>query len=140
MLFGKRARKVQRILIVEDEPLIAFDNEYFLKSAGYDVVAAVDGAPAAVAYIAAHDLDLVLTDMRLSDGGSGRDVANAARAKQTPLVLVTGSAPDDAGEIALGVLAKPYTQRDLLSAIEAVDAHLSGKKPKKLPGSFTLFG
>ena len=139
MLFGKRPRKVQRILIVEDEPLIAFDNEYFLKSAGYDVVAAVDGVPAAVAYIGEHELDLVLADVRLSDGGSGRDVADAAKGKDVPLVFVTGSAPADASTMALGVLAKPYTQRDLLSAIEAVDAHLSGKTPKKLPGSFVLF-
>ena len=38
MLFGKRERLIRRILIVEDEPLVAFDNEYLLKDAGYEVV------------------------------------------------------------------------------------------------------
>ena len=35
MLFGKRERRIRRILVVEDEPLIAFDTEYLLSDAGY---------------------------------------------------------------------------------------------------------
>ena len=42
MLFGKRNRLVKRILIVEDEPLTAFDNENMLSDAGYEIVATVD--------------------------------------------------------------------------------------------------
>ena len=42
MLFGKRERLIRRILIVEDEPLVAFDNEHTLTDAGYEVVATVD--------------------------------------------------------------------------------------------------
>ena len=42
MLFGKRKQVVKRILIVEDEPLTAFDNENFLGDAGYEIVATVD--------------------------------------------------------------------------------------------------
>ena len=30
MLFRKDKRTISRLLVVEDEPLIAFDNEYFL--------------------------------------------------------------------------------------------------------------
>jgi CheY-like chemotaxis protein len=39
MLFGKRERAIRRILIVEDEPLVAFDNEHLLRECGYEVVA-----------------------------------------------------------------------------------------------------
>ena len=42
MLFGKRKQVVKRILVVEDEPLTAFDNENFLGDAGYEVVATVE--------------------------------------------------------------------------------------------------
>ena len=42
MLFGKRKRIVKRILIVEDEPLTAFDNENMLGDCGYEIVATVD--------------------------------------------------------------------------------------------------
>ena len=66
-------------------------------------------------------------------------VARAARDKGVPLIFVTGSAPEDAKGLAVGLLSKPYSQRDLLAAIEGVDAKLSGKPVKKLPRSFTLF-
>ena len=42
MLFGKRKRVVNRILIVEDEPLTAFDSENLIGDEGYKVVATLD--------------------------------------------------------------------------------------------------
>ena len=42
MLFGKRERRIGRILIVEDEPLVAFDNESMLKDAGYECPMAIN--------------------------------------------------------------------------------------------------
>ena len=140
MLFGKRPRKINRLILVEDEPLVAFDNEHFLKNAGYDIVATVDTVIEAVAALAEHEVDLVLADVNLSDGGNGLDVAHAAQVRNVPLMFVTGSCPIDAQTLAVGCLAKPYSQRDLLAAIETVDARLSGRKPRKVPASFTLFG
>ena len=81
MLFGKRERRISRIMIVEDEPLVAFDNEYMLKDAGYEVVATVASLADALAVIEAEALDLVLTDISLSGEGDGIDVARAAGAK-----------------------------------------------------------
>ena len=138
MLFGRRERAIKRILIVEDEPLVAFDNEHFLRDAGYEIVATVDTAEGAIGAIAG-DVDLVLADVNLSDGSSGRDVAQAARQRGVPLVFVTGSCPVDARSLAVGCLAKPYSQRDLLAVIDTVDARLSGRTPKRVPRGFTLF-
>jgi len=138
MLFGKRERRLRRILIVEDEPLVAFDNEHFLRDAGYEVVATVDTVPEAISAIS-EEVDLVLADVKLSDGGNGHDVARAARDKGVPLIFVTGSTPEDAKGLAIGLLSKPYSQRDLLAAIEIVDAKLSGKPTKRAPRCFTLF-
>ena len=139
MLFAKRARKINRILVVEDEPLVAFDNEHFLRDAGYEVVATVDTVPEAVAYIVKHKPDLVLSDVSLSDSGNGLDIAQAARKKGVPVVFVTGSRLDGEAKLAMGVLAKPYSQRDLLATIEAVEAKLGGGKPKRTPKGLTLF-
>ena len=139
MLFGKRERTLKRILIVEDEPLVAFDNEHFLRDAGYEIVATVDSVVDAVQAIDG-DVHLVLADVNLSDGGRGQDVAHAAKKKGVPLIFVTGSCPDGLRGSAVGLLAKPYSQRDLLAAIETVDAKLSGRVCKRIPKSFTLFG
>ena len=139
MLFGKRERTVKRILIVEDEPLVAFDNEHFLRDAGYEIVATVDTVPDAINAMD-DDVHLVLADVNLSDGGNGRDVAHAAQARGVPLIFVTGGSPADARTLAVGLLSKPYSQRDLIAAIDIVDAKLSGRAPKRIPRSFILFG
>src|SRR3546814_8250326 len=74
MLFGKRERIIRRILIVEDEPLVAFDNEYLLSEEGYEVVATVDSVADALGVIDKEPLDLVLSDIKLSGAGDGIDV------------------------------------------------------------------
>jgi hypothetical protein len=93
MLFGKRERTIVRILIVEDEPLVAFDNEHFLRDAGFEIVGTVDRVEDAVALIEAEPLDLVLADVSLSDGGDGLDVARCAHSKGVPVLFVTGACP-----------------------------------------------
>lgn len=138
-LFARKKRQLVRLLIVEDEPLVAFDTEHFLTEDGFDVVATVDGAADAIALIeGSAKIDLVLSDYNLADG-NGVDVARAARAAGIPLVFVSGQSPVEAQSIADGCLAKPYAQRDLLLAIAALEAVMAGAQPKRLPLGFSLF-
>ena len=139
MLFSKRERRIRRILIVEDEPLVAFDNEYMLQDAGYEVVATVDSLADAAEVIAGEALDLVLTDISLAGDGDGIDVARAAGAKGVPVLFVTGHCTEEAKSLALGSLAKPYTERVLLGALDAIDDHIQGKALKRLPEQLTLY-
>ncbi len=138
MLFGRRRRTLGRILIVEDEPLVAFDNEHFLTDRGFKVVATVDSVADAVRTIASDDVDLVLADVNLSDG-NGIDVAYAAQTKGVKVLFVTGTCPLEAQALAVGCLAKPYSQRDLLDALEAVDATVAGRAPKRTPRGLSLY-
>lgn len=141
-MFGLGRKKakaaIRRILIVEDEPLIAFDNEHFLEESGFEVVATVDTASAAERLIAAGGIDLVTADVRLHEG-SGLDVARAARARGVPVLFVTGNCPGEAADVAVGCLSKPYTQRELLDAIRAVAASANGEKPGRVPAGMKLF-
>lgn len=139
MLFGKRARRIHRLLIVEDEPLVAFDNEHFLREAGFEVVATVDRAEDALKVIGEGEIDLVLADVRLTDGDDGIEVARAAQARAIPVLFVTGTCPMEARSLAVGCLAKPYAQRDLRGAIDAVEAKLAGRPVKRPPKGLTLF-
>lgn len=139
MLFGRKKRRIARILIAEDEPLVAFDTEHFLSEAGFEVVATVDRVVDAVAVLEnGGAVDLVLVDLELTDG-SGIDVAQAARALDILVLFVTGNCPMGARELASGCLAKPYPQRDLITAINAIEKMLDGRPPKRLPQSFHLF-
>ena len=138
MLFGKRKRIVNRILIVEDEPLTAFDNEILIGDEGYDVVATLDRYADAVETLDREKVDLVLCDVRLTGERTGVDLAKEARSRSIPVLFVTGAAPDNASELVIGVLMKPYNHRTLRSALTAVDCYLSGKKVRP-PKGLTLF-
>tara|TARA_B100000678_G_scaffold218083_1_gene185451 strand:- start:85 stop:516 length:432 start_codon:yes stop_codon:yes gene_type:complete len=139
MLFGKKKRRIHNILIVEDEPLVAFDTEHLLSDEGFEIVATVDTVADAVSLIAqGAAIDLVLVDVALSDG-SGIEVARAAHEHGVSALFVTGDCPVDAREFAAGCLAKPYNPRELLAAIDAIGAVVEGEKPKKLPGNLSLF-
>ncbi|WP_448664470.1 response regulator [Sphingomonas sp. CJ20] len=139
MLFGKKKRLIERVLIVEDEPLVAFDTEHFLRAEGFEIAGTVDSVAHALENIAGFDMpDLVLLDVNLSDG-SGVDVARAANERGVQVLFVTGNCPGEARKLAAGCLAKPYPQRDLLAAILAIEAVIAGQSPRKLPTSFSLF-
>lgn len=138
MLFQKRQRLIRRILIVEDEPLVAFDAEHLLTEAGYAVVATVDNLAAATEVIEAEPLDLVLSDIALSGDGDGVDVARAAAAKGVPVLFVTGNCSEEAKRLAVGCLAKPYTDKVLLNALAVVDDRLQGRV-RKAPRQLTIY-
>ena len=139
MLFGKRERHIRRILVVEDEPLIAFDTEHQLSEAGYEVVGTVDNLADATKLIEGERVDLVLTDIKLRGDGDGFDVARAAAAKSVPVLFVTGNAPAEAQGLAVGCLAKPYSDRTLKAALDSLDRKLQGKRLKKVPAGLSLY-
>jgi CheY-like chemotaxis protein len=138
MLFGRRKSIVKRILIVEDEPLTAFDNENLLGDAGYEIVGTVDDFDEAVQLIEREQVDLIVSDVRLRSQQTGIDLARAAKQRGIPTLFATGHAYPGAEEIAVGCLMKPYSDRQLKSAIEAVDKHLQNQKVKP-PKGLELF-
>ena len=138
MLFGKRKQVVKRILIVEDEPLTAFDNENILGDAGYEIVATVDDLDEALDVLDRESVDLVLSDVRLKKQQTGIHLARHAKQKGVPTLFATGHPYPGASEIAVGCLMKPYTERQLCKAIECVDRHLQGEQIKP-PKGLELF-
>ena len=140
MLFGKRKRVVKRILIVEDEPLTAFDNETMLADAGYEVVATLDNFDDAIARLDREKLDLILSDVRLSGKRTGMDLARAAKERGVPVLFSTGfDLPEEAATLAIGCLRKPYSERQLRSALDTVNDLLAGRQAKAGKG-LDLYG
>lgn len=139
MLFGKKARRITRLLIVEDEPLVAFDTEHFLTEEGFVVVATTDSVTEAIGHLGGRKpIDLVLADLGLRDG-DGADVARFAQTKGVPVLIVTGRRLDEVEPVGIGCLSKPYPQRDLLRTIKIVETLLDGKTPRRVPASLKLF-
>jgi CheY-like chemotaxis protein len=135
MLFGKRKRVVNRILIVEDEPLTAFDNEMMLGDLGYEVVATLDSFEDAIELLEREAIDLILSDYRLSSRRTGLDLARAAKNRGIPIVFSTGhKLPAESVRLAIGCINKPYNERTLKLALNAVDKHLAGQRAKPPKG------
>ena len=148
-LFGKQKRIVKRILIVEDEPLVAFDNETMVSDAGYKVVATVDDHDAAVAVLDSEGeplppggdddedprgVHLILTDISLAGDKDGYELAREAKRRGIPVLFVTATPPTDAADLALGYLLKPYQERTLQAALRMIDRKLGGEPVKKVDG------
>jgi signal transduction histidine kinase len=113
-----------RILIVEDEPLIALDIEESLTMLGYDVVSVADCAEAALSIVAQDQPDLVLMDIQLRGEQTGIEAAiQMQQLYYLPVVFLT--AHTDEATLAqvkstqpFGYIVKPFNLRDLSVAIE----------------------
>jgi two-component system, response regulator PdtaR len=138
MLFGKRKRVVNRILIVEDEPLTAFENEILIGDEGYEVVATIDRFADAIEMLEREKVDLVLSDVRLTGKRTGIDLAMHAKERGIPVLFVTGAPPENAADLVIGCLLKPYSHRTLRASLAAVDKYLAGEKARP-PRGLTLY-
>ena len=84
------AEAKKRILLVEDEPNLAFNMNFNLQAEGYDVVPAVDGQIALEKFAKDGPFDLVILDVMLPEV-NGFEVAKGIRARddQTQILMLT---------------------------------------------------
>lgn len=140
MLFASRPSCIKHLLVIEDDPLVAFDNERTLKHGGYHVVATVDSGEAAVPIIASEQIDAIVLDLGLAGHMTGREVARLARDRGIAVLLVTGQCPADAADIAVACLGKPHGASALIAALKAVETITCRKEqPRKVSGLTTFW-
>jgi|SRR5690606_8738219 len=140
MLFATRLSCIKRLLVIEDDPLVAFDYEHSLKHNGYTIVATVDTGEAAVAVMATEAVDAIVLDLGLAGHMTGREVARLARDRGVAVLLVTGQCPKDAADIALACLNKPHSPAALIGALRAIETMICQKKlPRKVSGLQTYW-
>ena len=118
---GAPATKVSdvsvRILICEDNPLIALDLQAIVESEGHEVVDVCDSAAAARVAMAAP-LDFALLDIDLVDGKSFC-VAEALSARGVPFAFVSATRPAELPERLRGArfVGKPYREDAILATL-----------------------
>jgi len=87
---------IARVLIVEDEPLIALDLEATLQTLGFDVCGCASNAREAVELATSRQPDLVLMDLYLEQGCEGTKAAKWLNdACDIPVLFVTGHGDRD---------------------------------------------
>jgi PAS domain S-box-containing protein len=124
-----------RILIVEDDRVVARDIRQQLVQMGHEVVGTSTTCDGAVLLAANHEPDLVLMDIRLEGAHDGIEAARRIRDQhQIPVVFLTAYANDDVIRRAsltdpFGYLIKPFDERQVRTVIQmALYKHASDLK------------
>ncbi|MHA6346318.1 PAS domain S-box protein [Roseivivax sp. CAU 1761] len=107
----------KRVLIVEDEALIAFDLERLLSDAGAEVLGPVFSLDQATELAANEDFDCAVLDANLA-GFSSRQLWESFAAQGKPFVILTGYENLDAPPTCR-VLRKPVEEAQLIAALSA---------------------
>jgi two-component system, response regulator PdtaR len=129
-----------KILIVEDEHLIANDIQGLLTDWGYEVVGCASRAEQALDYFDKYSPDLVLLDIHLGEATDGVDLAKKINAlRKVPLVFLTAQADFLTVERVKAVepaayLLKPFDERHLHISLELAMSNFSQKAPPQYSG------
>jgi DNA-binding response OmpR family regulator len=115
---------MKRILVVEDEPGIAFGLQLDLKNEGYDVEIESDGE-SALARARKGAFDLILLDVMLP-GKDGFEVCRELRrgGSKTPVIILTAKTQEAEKVLGLEIgaddyVTKPFSPRELRARIKA---------------------
>ena len=110
----------RRILVLEDEWIVALDTQDMLENAGFEVVGPVATVREALALLLAAPVDVAVLDVHLTCEMSF-PVAEALIASGTPFIFVSGFSANDlpAPFRHHPLLSKPITPERLLSALRA---------------------
>lgn len=113
-----------KVLIVEDDLMIADLLEVALTRGGYEVCGIARTVAQAVAIVIREDPGLAVIDFHLAGGGVGIDIPNLLGPQSTLGILY---ASGDAGDIRLttanghACIAKPYRPSDVVLALKIIE-------------------
>lgn len=112
----------QRIIIVEDEPLIAMMLEDFLEALDRTLIGVADSVADALALVEQGGFDAAILDVNLRGGEQSWPVADALAQAGIPFVLSTGAGGDSIAEVhrARPTLSKPFTMDAVEKALDGL--------------------
>lgn len=119
-----------RILVVEDEMIIAAKIAMHLNQMGYEVVSIMPNGEDALAYCKESPPDIILLDIRLRGNLDGIETAKAVQEFATiPIIYLTANADEQTFQRAkatrpFSFISKPYRKVDLQRSIELAAQHV----------------
>jgi DNA-binding response OmpR family regulator len=141
-LSGGGAASLGKIMIVEDELLIADAIASTLENAGYGVCGIARTVSEALTLARLHRPNLAIIDLRLEDGELGTSIAPQLEGTRSMGILF---ACGDTAGILLNTpdgeacLSKPYSREDLLRSLVIVDeVFKTGKTSRPFPAGFQI--
>ena len=120
---------MSKIIVVEDERIVALHMKQQLMKLGYDVVAVVASGEKALKAINELHPDVVLMDIHIEGDLDGIDVAARIKSGHTPIIYLSAYSEEATLERAratkpYGYLVKPFSERELHATIQmALERH-----------------
>lgn len=127
-----------KVLIVEDEPLIAKEIAFNLQDYGYEVVGVAHSYEKALMILQSKEVDIALLDIAIKGSKNGIELGGLLKSKfQIPFLILSSYCDDDtiveaSSAGAEGYIVKPFKKRDLKPAIE-VALSKSNSRRKLIP-------
>ncbi|HEX8583662.1 MAG TPA: response regulator [Allosphingosinicella sp.] len=134
-----------KILIVEDEPLLARTLRDLVElNPRYRVTAIADDFASAIASAGGERPDLALVDLQLANATSGFSVAAKLHELGILCLFTTGKAPSfPVPDLAIGCLTKPFEEADLARALSEAEDILRGREKlvrlRRLPEQLEIY-
>ena len=134
-----------KILVVEDELIIAEDIRMMLEDLGYTVIGTVPDYSEAVELIDKNLPDVVLIDILLAGEKDGITLAETIREKYNlPFIFITSHSDNATVERAKsvrpdGYLVKPFEKKDLYTSIEIAFSNFISKEEKEVEHENSFF-
>ncbi len=131
-----------RILIVEDEALVAMELRFQLEDLGYEVVGTASDARSGRRLAQGGDVDLALVDIHLTDGPSGIELGRElAGLGVTVLYLTANPAMLGLGVVGtIGVLPKPTDEAGVETCVAYALRCRDGEVSVRVPPQMRAFG
>jgi DNA-binding LytR/AlgR family response regulator len=129
-----------KILVVEDEMIIAAKISMHLTNLGYEVTGILPRGEEALLNVEENRPDIVIMDIRLKGDLNGIDTAiRMQKIADIPVIFLTANADEATFNKAKAAkpyafISKPYKQTDLQRAIELTISHLAADENKLPPG------
>ena len=118
---------MKRIVLVEDERILAMTLKFELARKGYTVLATAGSGEEAIAAVREHAPQILIMDISINGAMSGIDTAHAiSEFATTPVVFLTGECDADTRMRALatpharGYLTKPMNMLELEAMLQSI--------------------
>jgi DNA-binding response OmpR family regulator len=129
-----------RILIIEDEAIVAMELRFVLEDLGHEVAGVAADARTARDLVRETDVDLALVDIHLQDGPTGVDLGRDIAGEGVTVMYMTANPGMVRGGVpgALGVLSKPTDEHAVKTAVDYALGRRAGK-PSACPPELHVF-
>jgi DNA-binding NarL/FixJ family response regulator len=127
----------KKILIIEDEIIIAEDMKIILETEGYSICGIADNYDSAIHEFKLNSPDIIITDIYLKGDKTGIDIALAInKIKQLPFIFITAYSSDELIDSLatfhnITYLTKPFTNSQVIAAVAMMSVRID--KSKHLP-------